>query len=87
MISHWGYLLFTCALCERDIYDWADRKGKYRQIDPICNYCVSVWGKEPSHGAFMDRRIAARLLAAADKLATEAYRKQNPIYWSDNAPA
>lgn len=72
-------LLFTCAICEREIRDYPKRTGRYRQIAPICAYCMKVWAVEPGHGAFMDRRIAAQIGAVASRLATLAYSKANPI--------
>lgn len=83
----WDEFLFRCALCERDIRDYPHRPINRRQIEPICNYCMHVWGREPSHGAFMDRRIAARIGAVADKLATEAYCKQNSLNWGTHGTA
>lgn len=78
-------LLFTCAICEREIRDYPKRKGRYRQVAPICSYCQQVWAKEPGHGAFMDRRIAAQIGALASRLATLAYKKEHPIpaNWRD----
>lgn len=78
-------LLFICAICEREIRDHPKRTGRYRQIEPICSYCLHVWAKEPMHGAFMDRRIAAQINALALSISTTAYQKQNPIpaNWRD----
>ncbi len=72
-------LLFTCAICEREIRDYPKRTGRYRQIAPICSYCQQVWAKEPGHGAFMDRRIAAQIGALASCLSAVAHQKANPI--------
>lgn len=72
-------LLFTCAICAREIRDYPKRTGRYRQVGPICSYCQQVWSKEPGHGAFMDRRIAAQISALASVMSCEAYNKANPI--------
>ena len=70
--------LFTCAICERRVIDYADRNGRDRHIAPICNYCEDVYGDRgrPTSGAFMDRRNAARLSAISNALSCLAHNKQ-----------
>lgn len=70
-------LLFTCAVCEREVRDWPGRNGRDRQIAPVCRYCESQWPDcVPKAGAFMDRRKAAHLSALANALSGKAHTKQ-----------
>lgn len=71
-------LLFVCAICERRVIDYSNRNGRDRQIGPICNCCEDIYGDrgKPTHGAFMDRRNAARLSAIGCALSELAHRKQ-----------
>ena len=69
--------LFTCCICERDIVDYVNRNGRDRHIEPVCNGCERYYSdRAPTHGAFMDRRMAARISALANELNGEANRRQ-----------
>lgn len=68
-------LLFHCAICERDVRDYPDRKGPDRQIAPICRYCEREWTEhtgKPEGGTFMDRRKALRVCALSNALRNTA---------------
>jgi hypothetical protein len=63
--------LFCCAICERDIRDWPNRKGRDRHVEPICRICERWWTErtgKPQGGSMMDRRKALHLLALSNAL-------------------
>ncbi len=69
-------LLFKCAICEREVVDYPDRKGRDRHLAPFCRFCEGHYSDTvPKAGAFMDRRIVAQLSAIANALTGEAYAK------------
>lgn len=73
-----GDLLFRCQICQHDIVD-IPRNGRERHLRPLCQYCErSYCDRKPTHGAFMDRRLAAQISALANALSGEAYQ----IEWS-----
>lgn len=64
-------LLFQCAICERDIRDFPDRKGRDRHLEPVCRMCERMWTEgtgKPKDGAMMDRRKALQVLALSNAL-------------------
>lgn len=70
-------VLFTCAICERDVTDYDFRSGRDRQLAPLCRYCEGHYSdRAPTVGAFMDRRKATHISALANALSGEAHAKQ-----------
>jgi len=66
-------LLFTCAICRRDVHDYSCRNGRDRALSPLCRYCEGYYGDtKPGDGAFMDRRVAVQISALANALRSEA---------------
>lgn len=64
-------LLFRCAICQRDVRDFPDRKGRDRHVQPLCRMCEGTWTErtgQPKVGAMMDRRKARHVLALANAL-------------------
>lgn len=65
--------LFSCAICRRDVVDYAFRNGRDRQLAPLCRSCEGYYSdRAPQAGAFMDRRKAAQISALANALHGEA---------------
>jgi hypothetical protein len=63
--------LFDCVICQREVVDYDNtvRNGRDRHLSPICKSCEGHYSdKPPTHGAFMDRRVAKRLSAIANAL-------------------
>lgn len=66
--------LFDCAICERPVIDYDCRKGKDRQLPPICRGCERSYSdRSPTAGAFMDRRKATQISALAEALNCAAH--------------
>lgn len=74
----WDTFLFVCAICGRDVRDYADRRGPDRQVDPVCRYCEGEHGgpRTLRGGSFMDRRKLRQLNALAEVLGGEARRRE-----------
>jgi len=74
----WNRVLFTCAICERDILECHSHDGRYQQMAPVCTRCEHEFGSaEPVAGAFKDRRRACQVHALAEALFTiAAHREQ-----------
>jgi hypothetical protein len=76
-------LLFVCAICEREVRDYPNRRGPDRSLDPVCRYCEKYWTErvgKPAFGSFMDRRRAMQVSALSEALHTKARHKQ----WSSS---
>lgn len=64
-------LLFTCAICEREVRDYPHRNAKDRHIEPVCRMCERGWTErsgKPTNGAMMDRRKTMHILALSNAL-------------------
>lgn len=64
-------LLFSCAICEREVRDYPDRNGRDRHVEPLCRMCERMWTErigKPTDGAMMDRRKALHVLALSAAL-------------------
>jgi hypothetical protein len=69
-------LRFVCAICERDVTDFATRSPQNWHEWPICKTCERTWGRPKGigYGAFRDRRIANQILALSEVINAEAHR-------------
>jgi hypothetical protein len=68
-------LLFTCAICSRDVTDYPDRNGRDRHLAPLCRRCEQEGQRVQWAGTFMDRRRLQQISAISDALLGEAHMK------------
>ncbi len=71
----WNTLLFVCAICEREVRDYAFRVGRDRHLAPVCKLCEHMWTEgtgRPKDGSMMDRRKAMQIIALSNALHNSA---------------
>ena len=73
---------FVCAICQRNIdmrWKFGSRRRANETLPPLCGSCEHLYSQgvgKPSGGTFLDRRMAAQVLALATALHDEAARQQ-----------
>ena len=63
-------LLFTCAICERDVTDYRWLYAlPHNPLAPLCRFCEGHYrDRLPTAGSFLDRRKAGQIAALANAL-------------------
>jgi hypothetical protein len=76
-VTDWDQVLFTCAICKRDVRVRDSYGGRYKQLAPICTLCERDFGgPEPLAGSFRDRRRAVQISALSQALHDRAAQKE-----------